>query len=66
MSFMVVFVKENLQKELVKKLYKEELFDELLDESEEISFFRQKSLAMLNALEKANGIINEVRNDQSK
>ncbi|XP_017462206.1 PREDICTED: dynamin-1-like protein [Rhagoletis zephyria] len=66
MSFMVVFVKENLQKELVKKLYKEEFFDELLDESEEISFFRQKSLAMLIALEKANGIINEVRNDQSK
>ncbi len=63
---MVVFVKENLQKELVKKLYKEELFDELLDESEEISFFRQKSLSMLKALEKANGIINEVRNDQSK
>lgn len=66
MSEMAVYVKNNIQTELVKELFKENLFDNLLSESIEISVFRQKASAMLKALEKANGIINDVRNDQSK
>lgn len=65
MSFMVVFVKENLEHELVKQLCKEDV-GTLLKESEDIADDRNKASAMLGALKKANNIINEVRNVQFK
>lgn len=64
MSFMVVYVKKNLEKELVKQFKDEKLYDVLLREAKDIAGYRQEATAMLAALKKANNIINEVRNDQ--
>ncbi|XP_053211532.1 dynamin-1-like protein [Panonychus citri] len=61
MYFLVNFVKDNLQSELVTHLYKKEDFDDLLSESEHIAVRRREATEMLKALQKANMIISEIR-----
>lgn len=47
MHFLVNFVKNNLQSELVTHLYKSEQVEELLNESEHISKRRKDAIDML-------------------
>ena len=47
MHFLVNFVKDNLQSELVSHLYKQEQIDKLLDESEHIAARRREAAEML-------------------
>ncbi|XP_050528544.1 dynamin-1-like protein [Daktulosphaira vitifoliae] len=61
MHFLVNFVKNNLQSELVTHLYKSESVEELLNESEHISKRRKDAVDMLKALQNANNIISEIR-----
>lgn len=61
MHFLVNFVKDNLQSELVTHLYKHDQFDELLAESEHIAIRRREAAEMLKALQKASLIISEIR-----
>jgi len=61
MHFMVNFVKDNLQSELVTHLYKHDQFGDLLSESEHIAIRRREASEMLKALQKANQIIGEIR-----
>nr|ATL63303.1 dynamin-1-like 2 protein [Nilaparvata lugens] len=61
MHFLVNYIKDNLQSELVTHLYKSEKADELLSESELIAQRRKEASDMLKALQKANQIISEVR-----
>ena len=48
MHFLVNYVKDNLQSELVSKLYKKEEIDVLLDESEHIAARRKEAQEMLH------------------
>eukprot|EP00126_Sphaerothecum_destruens_P012302 Sdes_comp21093_c0_seq1m19775 len=61
MHFMVNYVKENIQSELVSSLYKEDMFSFLLEEAPEIAQQREDTVKMLNALKKASTILAEVR-----
>ena len=77
MHFMVNFVKDNLQSELVSSLYKAEQIETLLSESEHIgqrrsyyfslkkkmilNSYRKEAAEMLGALQKASQIISEIR-----
>jgi len=61
MHFLVNYVKDNLQSELVTHLYKQDQFCALLCESEHISARRKEAAEMLNALQKASLIIGEIR-----
>uniref|UniRef100_A0A8C7ZNG3 Interferon-induced GTP-binding protein Mx n=1 Tax=Oryzias sinensis TaxID=183150 RepID=A0A8C7ZNG3_9TELE len=61
MHFLVNFVKEHLQSELVGQLYKQGLLQELLIESQETAQQRTEVAQMLEALKKANNIISEIR-----
>uniref|UniRef100_A0A8C3A8C6 Dynamin-1-like protein n=1 Tax=Cyclopterus lumpus TaxID=8103 RepID=A0A8C3A8C6_CYCLU len=61
MHFLVNFVKEHLQSELVGKLYKQSLLQELLIESQDTAQQRTEVAQMLEALQKANNIISEIR-----
>ncbi|XP_058245990.1 dynamin-1-like protein isoform X2 [Hemibagrus wyckioides] len=61
MHFLVNFVKERLQSELVGQLYKQPLLQELLIESQETAQQRTEVTHMLEALQKANNIISEIR-----
>lgn len=61
MHFLVNYVKDNLQSELVTHLYKSDQADELLSESEHIAQRRKEAGDMLKALQKANLIISEIR-----
>jgi len=61
MHFMVNFVKDNLQSELVSSLYKAEQIETLLSESEHIGQRRKEAAEMLEALQKASQIISEIR-----
>ena len=47
MHFLVNYVKDNLQSELVSKLYKKEEIDNLLNESEHIATRRKEAQEML-------------------
>ena len=47
MHFLVNYVKDNLQSELVTHLYKQENFDNLLKESDQIALRRQEANEML-------------------
>ncbi|XP_055385954.1 dynamin-1-like protein [Condylostylus longicornis] len=60
MHFLVNFVKDNLQSELVTHLYKSEK-EELLNESDHIAIRRKEAADMLKALTRANHIISEIR-----
>ncbi|XP_028398163.1 dynamin-1-like protein [Dendronephthya gigantea] len=64
MCFLVNYVKERIQSELVGKLYKTEEFNQLLEESDDIHRRRQEASEMLKALQKAGQIIGEVRDSQ--
>uniref|UniRef100_A0A3B4GEX5 Dynamin-1-like protein n=1 Tax=Pundamilia nyererei TaxID=303518 RepID=A0A3B4GEX5_9CICH len=61
MHFLVNYVKENLQSELVGQLYKQPLLQELLIESQDTAQQRTEVAQMLEALKKANNIISEIR-----
>ncbi|XP_063374602.1 dynamin-1-like protein isoform X2 [Cydia amplana] len=61
MHFLVNYVKDNLQSELVTHLYKSEQADSLLDESEHIAQRRKEAADMLRALQRAGQIISEIR-----
>eukprot|EP00092_Neocalanus_flemingeri_P057943 GFUD01068972.1.p1 GENE.GFUD01068972.1~~GFUD01068972.1.p1 ORF type:complete len:796 (-),score=244.60 GFUD01068972.1:393-2726(-) len=61
MHFMVNFVKDNLQSELVSSLYKADQIENLLCESEHIGQRRKEAAEMLGALQKASQIISEIR-----
>ncbi|CAH8458508.1 unnamed protein product [Heterobilharzia americana] len=61
MHFLVNFVKDNLQSELVSKLYKQDEYDILLQESERVAQRRREASEMLKALQKASLIIGEIR-----
>ncbi|XP_034452124.1 dynamin-1-like protein isoform X3 [Hippoglossus hippoglossus] len=61
MHFLVNFVKEHLQSELVGQLYKQTLLQDLLIESEDTAQQRTEVAQMLEALKKANNIISEIR-----
>uniref|UniRef100_A0A1I8ACI8 dynamin GTPase n=1 Tax=Steinernema glaseri TaxID=37863 RepID=A0A1I8ACI8_9BILA len=64
MLFLVNYVEEHLQSELIKQLYRNEIIDDLLSESEAMSQRRKEAVEMLNALKKAAVIIGEVRETQ--
>uniref|UniRef100_A0A665WDP4 Dynamin-1-like protein n=1 Tax=Echeneis naucrates TaxID=173247 RepID=A0A665WDP4_ECHNA len=61
MHFLVNFVKEHLQSELVGQLYKQPLLQELLIESQDTAQQRTEVAQMLEALKKASNIISEIR-----
>ncbi|CAD5116900.1 DgyrCDS5743 [Dimorphilus gyrociliatus] len=61
MNFLVNFIKDNLQSELVSHLYKSEEIVKLLDESEMIATRRNEAKEMLKALQKASHIISDIR-----
>uniref|UniRef100_A0A671MDQ2 Dynamin-1-like protein n=1 Tax=Sinocyclocheilus anshuiensis TaxID=1608454 RepID=A0A671MDQ2_9TELE len=61
MHFLVNFVKEHLQSELVGQLYKQRLLQQLLIESQETAQQRTEVAHMLEALKKASNIISEIR-----
>ncbi|KRT80330.1 hypothetical protein AMK59_7973 [Oryctes borbonicus] len=61
MHFLVNYVKDNLQSELVTHLYKADNADMLLDESEHIAQRRREAADMLKALQGAAHIISEIR-----
>ncbi|XP_077571436.1 dynamin-1-like protein isoform X1 [Stigmatopora nigra] len=61
MHFLVNFVKEHLQSELVGQLYKQTLLQDLLVESQDTAQQRTEVALMLQALKKANNIISEIR-----
>ena len=61
MHFLVNYVKDNLQSELVSSLYKQDQIDILLSESEHIGQRRKEAAEMLEALQKASQIISEIR-----
>ncbi|KAL0979434.1 hypothetical protein UPYG_G00185010 [Umbra pygmaea] len=61
MHFLVNFVKERLQSELVGQLYKQNLLQGLLIESQDTAHQRKEVAQMLEALQKASNIISEIR-----
>jgi len=61
MHFMVNYIKDNLQSELVSSLYKADQIENLLCESEHIGQRRSEASEMLAALQKASQIISEIR-----
>jgi dynamin 1-like protein len=61
MHFLVNYVKDNLQSELVSHLYKQEEIEKLLEESEHIAARRREASEMLKALQRASHIISEIR-----
>ncbi|XP_036596445.1 dynamin-1-like protein [Trichosurus vulpecula] len=64
MHFLVNYVKDHLQSELVGQLYKAQLLDGLLTESEDRAQQRNEAASMLKALQKANQTISEIREIQ--
>ncbi|XP_034948822.1 dynamin-1-like protein [Chelonus insularis] len=61
MHFLVNYVKDNLQSELVTHLYKSDYAETLLNESEHIALRRKETSDMLKALTQAGNIISEIR-----
>ncbi|XP_068616811.1 dynamin-1-like protein [Brachionichthys hirsutus] len=61
MHFLVNFVKERLQSELVGQLYKQRLLQELLAEPQDTAQQRAEVAQTLEALQRANGVISEIR-----
>ena len=53
MHFLVNFVKDQLQSELVSQLYKAEMLDAVLGESEQVALRRKEASDMLEALQRA-------------
>jgi dynamin 1-like protein len=61
MKFLVNYVRDNLQSDLVRVLYNSENIDDLLVESDLMSQRRKDASEMLEALNKANNVISEIR-----
>ncbi|CAK9805604.1 Dynamin-1-like protein [Anthophora quadrimaculata] len=61
MFFLVNYVKDNLQSELVTHLYKSDHANVLLNESEHVAVRRKEAADMLKALTQAGHIISEIR-----
>ncbi|XP_061705786.1 dynamin-1-like protein isoform X10 [Cydia pomonella] len=61
MHFLVNYVKDNLQSELVTHLYKSDQAESLLNESEHVAQRRREAADMLRALQRAGQIISEIR-----
>ncbi|XP_031846880.1 dynamin related protein 1 isoform X2 [Nomia melanderi] len=61
MHFLVNYVKDNLQSELVTHLYKSDHAELLLNESEHVAIRRKEAADMLKALTQAGHIISEIR-----
>ncbi|KAM8965019.1 dynamin-1-like protein isoform 1-T2 [Sarcophilus harrisii] len=64
MHFLVNYVKEHLESELVGQLYKAQLLEGLLTESENMAQQRNEAASMLKALQQANQTISEIRETQ--
>ncbi|XP_043936035.1 dynamin-1-like protein isoform X2 [Protopterus annectens] len=64
MHFLVNYVKDHLQSELVGQLYKSQLLDDLLTESEDMAQQRTEAANMLKALQRASQVISEIRETQ--
>nr|XP_033776069.1 dynamin-1-like protein isoform X1 [Geotrypetes seraphini]XP_033776078.1 dynamin-1-like protein isoform X1 [Geotrypetes seraphini] len=64
MHFLVNFVKDHLQSELVGQLYKTKLLNDLLTESQDMAQQRNEAISMLQALQRASQIISEIRETQ--
>ena len=65
MAFLVNFSKENVQNHLVSNLYKENMLQELLRETDDIALRRDTCQEMRTLLQRAVGIVNEVRDFNS-
>ncbi|XP_028968136.1 dynamin-1-like protein isoform X2 [Galendromus occidentalis] len=61
MHFLVNYVKDNLQSELVTHLYRHDEFNTLLSESDHIGARRKEAIEMVKALQRASLIIGEIR-----
>ncbi|KAJ8725091.1 hypothetical protein PYW07_016049 [Mythimna separata] len=61
MHFLVNYVQDNLQSELVTHLYKSDQAESMLNESEHIAQRRKEAADMLKALQRAGQIIGEIR-----
>ncbi|KAL3077572.1 hypothetical protein niasHS_012278 [Heterodera schachtii] len=61
MNFLVNYVRDNLQSDLVRHLYIEQEMEKLLAESDEMANKRAESATMLEALNKASHVISEIR-----
>ncbi|XP_076280140.1 dynamin related protein 1 isoform X1 [Lasioglossum baleicum] len=61
MHFLVNYVKDNLQSELVTHLYKSDQAEVLLNESDHVAVRRKEAADMLKALTQASHIISEIR-----
>ena len=61
MCFLVNWVRDNLQSELVSQIYRHEHFDSLLKESEHVAEQRAEATKMLDVLKQASAILAEVR-----
>ncbi len=64
MHCLVNYVKEELQSQLVGELYRTESYDTLMEESVEMIVRRKEVAEMVTALQKANEILNEIRDLQ--
>ncbi len=64
MHCLVNFVKEELQSQLVGELYRIESYDALMEESPETTARRNEVAEMVQALQKASEILNEIRDLQ--
>ncbi|XP_030413644.1 dynamin-1-like protein isoform X2 [Gopherus evgoodei] len=64
MHFLVNYVKDYLQSQLVGQLYKQELLDMLLTESEDMAQQRKEAAGLLQALQRASQTISEIRETQ--
>lgn len=64
MHCLVNYVKEELQSELVSELYRTESYDELMEEAPEMIARRREVSEMVQALQKASEILNEIRDLQ--
>ncbi|XP_056665721.1 dynamin-1-like protein isoform X6 [Monodelphis domestica] len=64
MHFLVNYVKDHLQSELVRQLYKTQLLEGLLTESEDMAQQRNEAASMLETLRKASQTISEIREIQ--
>ncbi|KAI6655244.1 Dynamin-1-like protein isoform X2 [Oopsacas minuta] len=61
MHFLVNFVKDNIQNQLVVHLYKPSVYESLLKEAEYVTDRREEVSSMLDALRKASQTINQLR-----
>uniref|UniRef100_A0A8C3HWI2 Dynamin-1-like protein n=1 Tax=Chrysemys picta bellii TaxID=8478 RepID=A0A8C3HWI2_CHRPI len=64
MHFLVNYVKDHLQSQLVGQLYKQQLLDVLLTESEDMAQQRKEAAGLLQALQRASQTISEIRETQ--